>query len=64
MYLVDPIASNPRSRHSLNPPLFKRGWEEGGIDLTKNLKKWGMEKLLNGRGDPMKGECCRKGGCC
>ena len=34
----------------------------GGIDLTKNPKKEGMEKLLNGRGDPKKGEFCRKGG--
>ena len=26
-----------------------------GIDLTKNPKKEGMEKLLKGRGDPTKG---------
>ena len=32
--------------HSLNPPPFFKG----GIDLTKNSKKGGMEKLLKGRG--------------
>ena len=47
----NPIVWNPP------PPLFR-----GGIDLTKNPKKGGMEELLNGSGDPKKGWFCRKGG--
>ena len=31
------------------------------IYLTKNPKKGGMEKLLNGRGDPKKGDSVGKG---
>ena len=38
-----------------HPHIFLRG---GGIDLTKNPKKGGMEKLLKDRGDLKKGGFC------
>ena len=38
------------------PPHFFEGG--GGIDLTKNPKKGGMEKLLKDRGDLKKGGFC------
>ena len=40
------------------PPHFFEGGGGGGIDLTKNPKKGGMEKLLKDRGDLKKGGFC------
>ena len=56
--IVDPLAlhwqantKNYICSHSLNPPFFKGEiFEVGGIDVTKNPKKGGIEKLLNGGG--------------
>ena len=51
------------TRHSSNPtphPFLKKGgWR---IDLTKNPKKGGMEKLLKGRGIPIRGDSVGKWG--
>ena len=41
-----------------HPHMFLRGGGGGGIDLTKNPKKGGMEKLLKDRGDLKKGGVC------
>ena len=46
----------------LNVLFRKCPFKGGGIGLTKNLKKGGMEKLLKGRGILRRGDSVGKGG--
>ena len=46
----------------LNVLFRKFPFKGGGIGLTKNLKKGGMEKLLKGRGILRRGDSVGKGG--
>ena len=51
-----------QAHNSLEPPHGSNTFWKGGLTLPKIQSKEEMEKLLEGRGNPKKGEFWKKGG--